>query len=189
VHPRTGRVRWFVTKRNWRAESMSADVFRRSCEAAGLTCRSQELINWIGRRRDADRHHLDGRCIPLTDCISIFTTPDAAERPTSRIANHAFVEEWRQAVWIADLYLKSRLDTGPVPVVNASGQAHSVRRKLSTARAVGQRGGLAAIGALGWRRAIEAATFMQSAAKARVLGQANRWFSRRHLARVGDRLD
>ena len=104
VHPRTGEIRTFVTKRNWRAESMSADVFRDACEKAGLACCSQELINWIGRGRYADRHRLPGHCIPLTDCLSVFTLEGSPHAPTTQIANHGFVDEWRQAVWMAEMY-------------------------------------------------------------------------------------
>ena len=44
----------------WRATSVSAEIFRRCCESAGLKCISQELINW---------HR--GRC--LIDCMSVFS--------------------------------------------------------------------------------------------------------------------
>ena len=50
----------------WRALDMTAERFRRSCEAAGLQCISQEIVNWTTRR--------------LIDCFSVVT------RPTSRWA-------------------------------------------------------------------------------------------------------
>jgi len=181
VNPRTGHVRRFVTKRNWRPESMSADVFRRQCDAAGLTCRSQELINWIGRGRQVDRHRLDGRLIPLTDCLSVFTTFSRnAPRPTL-VANHDFVEEWRQAVWIADVYAKDELRVDDV----AAGRpgAHPFVRKLATARKLLRDRGAASVGALAWDKATAAGEFTMSALKARLLGEANRWFARRSLTR------
>jgi len=183
VHPRTGEVRKFVTTRNWRAESMSADVFRQACERAGLACCSQELINWIGRGRYADRHRLPGQCIPLTDCLSVFTRDDRVHAPAKRIANHGFVDEWRQAVWMSEMY------GNPSPAESASGVrdagcgSRSWTRKLRTATAVARRDGLASVFALMYRRAAADAEFMASAIRARVLGEANRWFSLRHIAR------
>ncbi len=180
VHPRTGRVRRFVTSRNWRAESMSADVFQQACSAAGLTCRSQELINWIGRGRTADRHHLDGRCIPLTDCLSSFSTPERNSASPRVIANHAFVDEWRQAIWIAEVYLRSA-DEGASSAAAAAASPRSFRQKIATARAVRQRHGLRGVAALAWQQTIAGTAFTMSALNARMMGAANRWFERRHL--------
>ncbi|HWF83255.1 MAG TPA: class I SAM-dependent methyltransferase, partial [Vicinamibacterales bacterium] len=163
VHPRTGQVRRFVTHQHWRAESMSADVFARLCDQAGLACRSQELINWIGRGRNADRHHLDGRCIPLTDCLSVFTTRDGPEAPLTLIANFAFVEEWRQAVWMAEVYLKDIQTVSASAAVDDRQRLHPLRRKVSTARAVLQREGLMAAAALAWHGVSAAIRFTISA--------------------------
>lgn len=183
VHPRTGEVRAFVTKRNWRAESMSADVFRHACEQAGLACCSQELINWIGRGRSADRHRLPGHCIPLTDCLSVFALDDRLHGPAKRITNHGFVDEWRQAVWMGEVYgTPSHADTAS-DVLDARYASGSWMRKLRTARAVAHRDGLAALCGLVYQRAAAAAEFTASAIKARLHGEANRWFSLRHIAR------
>lgn len=186
VNPRTGSVRRFVTTRNWRAESMSADVFRRQCDAAGLACRSQELINWIGRGRQVDRHRLDGRFIPLTDCLSVFSASNGETCRPTIIANPAFVEEWRQAVWMADVYARGqRPPEGRPSMAEAVGDGgdRAFVRKLSTARKVLRDNGPAGVGALAWDRAAAAGEFTISAVKARLIGEANRWFSRRLLPR------
>ncbi len=182
AHPRTGEIRGFVTKRNWRAESMSADIFRRACEHTGLTCCSQELINWIGRGRQADRHRLPGRCIPLTDCLSVFVLDGGRRRPAKQIANHAFVDEWRQAVWMSEVYGSPTRRAIPSADPAVRCPSPSWTRKLRTAIAVLRRDGLAAFAALTYQRAAAATECIASATRARLLGEANRWFSRRHIA-------
>ena len=184
VHPRTGHVRRFVTKRNWRAESMSADVFRRSCDAAGLECRSQELINWIGRARSADQYKLDGKCIPLTDCLSVFSASSGIRVPPRIVVNPAFVDEWRQAVWLADLYLKypSEAEPSPEEAVSA-GRAHLFLRKLATARRVRRRQGLKGVAGIIVQQTLAALRSTGRAAQAHALGEVNRWFARRHFMR------
>jgi SAM-dependent methyltransferase len=181
VDPRTEDVRWFVTQRNWRAPTMSADVFRDACASAGLACESQELVNWLGRSRRADRHRLSGRCIPLTDCFSVFSASDTPARPTRRVANPTFVNEWRQAVWMAELYSPARREPG---VLRAQADSrHPLVRKLATAHALRQREGWRGIGARMWRYLSSAGEFIVSASRSRVAGEANRWFLRRHLLR------
>jgi SAM-dependent methyltransferase len=182
VDPRTEDVRWFVTQRNWRATTMSADVFREACASAGLACESQELVNWLGRSRRADRHRLSGRCIPLTDCFSIFSASETPVRPTRRVANPMFVNEWRQAVWMAELYSPNLRDRGR-PRAEAADSRHPLVRKLSTARALRRREGWRGIGGLLWRYVSSAGEFIVSASRSRVVGEANRWFLRRHLLR------
>jgi ubiquinone/menaquinone biosynthesis C-methylase UbiE len=44
---------------HWRAFSMTAPLFERYCDQAGLQCVSQELVNWATKR--------------LIDCFSVFT--------------------------------------------------------------------------------------------------------------------
>jgi SAM-dependent methyltransferase len=180
VHPRTGQVRRFVTRRNWRAESMSADLFRSLCEKAGLACRSQELINWIGGGRYADRHQLDGRCIPLTDCLSVFTTRETRSAAPTWIVNHAFVDEWRQAVWMADVYAKRDSSVASMPTTPE--RAGRLLHKVSTMRSVVRREGIGGAVALARERGAGALEFQLSRQRARMLGLANRWFTRRHLA-------
>jgi len=183
IDPRTERVRWFVTQRNWRAPSMSADIFRSQCAAAGLACDSQELINWLGRGRHSDRHRLSGRCIPLTDCLSVFSTCDGPPPRTKRKTNHMFVEEWRQAVWMADLYFTDHRAAEVPQSQTESDRRPVLVRKLSTARAVQRREGWRGIAALTREYLAGAGEFVASASRARVTGVANRWFLRRCLLR------
>jgi len=181
VDPRTEDVRWFVTQRNWRAPTMSADVFREVCASAGLACESQELVNWLGRRRHADRHRLSGHCIPLTDCFSVFSTSDTLVRPTRRVANPTFVNEWRQAVWMAELYSPDLREREQPRVERDS--RHPLVRKLATASALWRREGWRGIAALSWCYLTSAGEFIVSALRSRAAGEANRWFLRRHLLR------
>lgn len=177
VHPRTGRVRSFVTQPNWRAESMSAATFRRQCDAAGLHCRSQELVNWIGRGRFSDQHRLDGRLIPLTDCFSVIAN-EAARTPTTIVRNPAFVEEWRASVWMIDVY--GRTPSGSVAGMRPAADARApLLRKIGTARTLWRRNGIAAVVRTAARSSFNQSRFWMSAGKSRLLGAANRWFSRR----------
>ena len=182
VRRRNGRVPWFVTRQHWRGASMSADVFADQCRLAGLRCRSQELINWIGRERDGDRHHLPGPCMPLIDCLSVFTNePPVDERPI-QILNHGFVDEWRQAVWMADVYYRAaHPETVVRPAPTGSNSAAS--RKLATARALWSEAGCLGILEHAWRRTCEGAESMLSAGAAYVAGEANRWFLTHRLQR------
>jgi SAM-dependent methyltransferase len=177
VNPRTKRVRPFVTQRNWRAESMSASIFRQQCAAAGLDCHSQELINWIGRGRSADRHRLNGRCIPLTDCLSVFAGPRNRPVRTTVFPNHQFVEEWRQAVWMADVYGKPACEA---PCSPADGPM--LARKMATAREVRRRNGIAGVAAIVWQKTAAAATLAASAIAAHAVGAVNRSFLDRVVA-------
>lgn len=107
-----GQLPAWVNKKNWRAESMSARLFREYCREAGLHCRSQEIINWVGRSRRWNRHPIPGAGVPLTDVLSTFCRPDpdavsgqgCGADPTRVYPNHRFVEEWRQMVTLADIY-------------------------------------------------------------------------------------
>jgi len=182
VHPRTNQVRWFITRRNWRAESMSADEFRRLCQAAGLSCRSQELINWVGKARDADRHRLDGRCIPLTDCFSTFATPEAASRSTARVINPMFVDEWRQAVWMSTVYFSDPVGAGTLDHAigeSPPGWPRAWLQKCRTARDIQSSKGTSAVTALVWQRLGRLAQEPVALVNAHVVGLANRWFLKR----------
>jgi Tfp pilus assembly protein PilF/ubiquinone/menaquinone biosynthesis C-methylase UbiE/sulfatase maturation enzyme AslB (radical SAM superfamily) len=69
-----------IENRHWRAESMTADLFGEFCRTAGLTCVSQELVNW--------------GCTDLTDCLSLFTLSDTGDsNPGARVENPNFMEE------------------------------------------------------------------------------------------------
>ncbi len=183
VDPNTKSVRWFVTRKNWRAESVSADVFQRLCEGAGLSCRSQELINWLGKSLTADRHHLAGKCIPLTDCFSVFTTGTKAS--TKRLANPFFVDEWRQAVWMAQFYYGARTAAAPRTATGDRLSAgHPVARKLRTIHAVRDRAGWRGVAALMGDRMSAVTEQIASAMRARLVGEANRWFLRTRVLRT-----
>ena len=75
-----------------RAESMSARIFRESCDAGGLDCRSQELVNW---------NHGPS----LIDCFSVVTPRDGNSRKPSRLLkNPHFMDEAERACRIAEFY-------------------------------------------------------------------------------------
>ena len=56
---------------HWRAESMSADIFRIYCEQYNLKCIVQEKINWGGD--------------VLNDCLSLFIKDDLKNYPETKI--------------------------------------------------------------------------------------------------------
>ena len=63
-----------------RALGVRAEDVRRGCEAAGLVCISQELVNWQTKR--------------LIDCFTTFTTAASAwAGPTKVVRNTRFMEE------------------------------------------------------------------------------------------------
>jgi SAM-dependent methyltransferase len=81
-----GRVRerlyrWRLLDRpRWRARDMTAERFREACEAAGLRCIGQEIVNWTTRR--------------LIDCLSTVTRPSSRwERPNRVLVNRHFSAE------------------------------------------------------------------------------------------------
>ena len=80
----------------WRALDMTAGRFRRSCEAAGLLCVSQEIVNWTTRR--------------LIDCFSVIARPTSRwARPNRVWVNRGFVAEARAVKRRARLYSPDRL--------------------------------------------------------------------------------
>ena len=105
-----GKVPSWIAEKNWRAESMSAQLFREYCRQAGLICTTQEVINWIGRRRN-DQHQIYGLGIAMTDAVSMFRLPvdtlthhAATGDPTLVYVNPLFVHEWRQITVLVELY-------------------------------------------------------------------------------------
>src|SRR5208283_3547281 len=79
-----------------RAESVSARVFRELCDAAGLDCRLQELVNW---------NHGPS----LTDCFSVVTPRDGQSRKPSRLfKNPHFMDEAERVRRTAELYYSVR---------------------------------------------------------------------------------
>jgi SAM-dependent methyltransferase len=68
----------------WRAESVSADSFAGQCEQAGLSCISQEKINWEHGRF-------------LIDTLSVFTPRGSRwNRPRAVLRNPFFTDEARR---------------------------------------------------------------------------------------------
>ena len=181
IRDRNGRVPWFVTRQHWRGASMSADVFERQCRQAGLRCRSQELINWIGRELDADRHRLPGPCMPLIDCLSVFTNDAPSDERPIRIFNDSFVDEWRQAVWMAQMYYRAGCPDAHGVTVRSEGS--SATRKLATARALWRQRGCLGVAQHAWNRTRATAETMLSAGAAHIAGEANRWFLNHRLQR------
>lgn len=97
----------WLTRTNWRGETMSARLFRDYCAEAGLLCPTQEVINWISRSRRADRHQPTAAGLPLTDVLSSFERPGGANVPRRRTRvylNPGFADEWRQIVLLTSLY-------------------------------------------------------------------------------------
>src|SRR5262249_32532212 len=100
-----GAVPWWVRRRHWRGESMSARLFRLFCDEAGLWCTSQEIVNWIGRGRRADRHRVAAAGIPLTDTMSILERRTDPRESFTRVYLHpAIADEWRQLTCLTELY-------------------------------------------------------------------------------------
>lgn len=70
----------FLDRTHWRAFSITARLFDKFCEQAGLQCVSQELVNWGTKR--------------LIDCFSVFTTKTSVwARPKVVIENPDFMKE------------------------------------------------------------------------------------------------
>jgi len=91
------RVRQFLTRRgvidpyHWRAFTVTAELFEKYCDQAGLQCISQELVNWGTKG--------------LTDCFSLFT-PKASSwsRPIEVIENRNFMKEADSIKCLSHLY-------------------------------------------------------------------------------------
>jgi hypothetical protein len=80
----------------WRAAGMTASKFQEYAEETGLSCLSQEIINWNSRR--------------LIDCISVFAKQISAwKRPSRIIRNRDFMKEARNAFMLSQLYSRSAL--------------------------------------------------------------------------------
>jgi hypothetical protein len=76
----------------WRAPSMTASLFREYCLRAGLSCISQELVNWGG-----------GKC--LIDAISVFTRRGSQwDREFACLENERFAGSALMTGHLARLY-------------------------------------------------------------------------------------
>ena len=79
-HSNAGQYKFSEPDPNWRAASMSAEVFRKYAADAGLICTDQELINW------ASAH--------LNDCFSVITNDQTLQKtPCNIIENPNFMKE------------------------------------------------------------------------------------------------
>jgi SAM-dependent methyltransferase len=76
---------------HWRAPSVSAEQVRAAAETAGLSCISQELINWGGTE--------------YLDCLTVLTRPGSRlDRPYRRLENPSFMLEAALIKRSASLY-------------------------------------------------------------------------------------
>jgi len=76
---------------HWRAESMTAQLFEQYCDAAGLQCINQELVNW--------------GCDNLIDCLSIFTLRNSSlARPNKIVENNEFMREAAYFSFLSSMY-------------------------------------------------------------------------------------
>lgn len=151
----------YLTRRLWRAQTSSARLVRESCEAVGLRCVSQELINFVGRGAKADRHRIPSRDVPLTDCVSTIVRPTETVRspPTTVYVNPTFVDEWRQLLVLDSLYRAATECHGPGPEpVRDDTEVHGNGRLNTLARVARKRGlgGLAETVSAGLERRREA---------------------------------
>jgi hypothetical protein len=70
---------------------VTAAKFAEVCDAAGLCCISQELVNWRQRL--------------LIDAFSVFTHKDSKwARPNKVFNNHSFMKEVEQISGLSELY-------------------------------------------------------------------------------------
>jgi ubiquinone/menaquinone biosynthesis C-methylase UbiE len=107
VDRETGNLPIPAEDRHWRAQTASARLVREACRDAGLLCCTQEIINWIGGRREALNLHRSAESIPLTDCFTVCLRPAAGTAPgspTTVCINCHFVDEWRQLIDLSALY-------------------------------------------------------------------------------------
>jgi SAM-dependent methyltransferase len=135
--PADGVIPAWVARRNWRGETMSAALFRQYCRESGMTCRSQEIINWVSRSRRADRHRIPGAGMPMTDALSTMVRPCLPGGQATRVyVNPHFVEEWRQLTDLAAVYGHGDVDGDsgePRPVPAAAARATRVLRSEGVA--------------------------------------------------------
>lgn len=83
-----------LNRDHWRDLRMTSELFRELCSRAGLSCVSQELINWCGRL--------------LIDSFSVFTRKGSRwDRPYRMVSNPYFMREAMNLRQIAPLYARS----------------------------------------------------------------------------------
>jgi SAM-dependent methyltransferase len=113
--PATGRIPGYVTRKGWRAPSMSARGFRDICRRAGLDCLAQEMITW--RIRGPRPYRVPGHRLPLTDCFSTVARPlhGGVREPTRLYVNRDFVSEWDEVTTLGALYCSREEDAECAP--------------------------------------------------------------------------
>jgi Methyltransferase domain len=93
VDPSTGETTF--ENIHWRAKSVTAQKFVAACEAAGIQCISQEIVNWGGEH--------------LCDCISVFTLKTSRwARPNQVIRNDQFMAEATHLATIKQMYVQRK---------------------------------------------------------------------------------
>ena len=99
VDTATGKLPPTVANRHWRALSVSAESVQQSCQTIGLSCISQELVNWGGS--------------DLNDAITVVARPGSRwAGPMVTIRNTEFNNEILYVRRLAQLYDWSRLARG-----------------------------------------------------------------------------
>jgi SAM-dependent methyltransferase len=84
---------------HWRAESMSAELFREFCNRCSLKCIVQELVNW-------------GVPETLTDCFSVFTPRGSRySKPFRMRENRQFMHEAVRLSAVSELYGVSSVES------------------------------------------------------------------------------
>ena len=132
---------------------------------------------WVIRQYD---HEVQGGSV-VKPLVGI-TNDGPSEEPPIRILNYSFVDEWRQAVWMADVYYR---DSYPAAesMIAAAGTPPAPSRKLATARSLWRHQGCRGIVEHAWRRTRATTETLLSAGAAHIAGQANRWFLNHRLQR------
>jgi SAM-dependent methyltransferase len=92
----TGKLPPTVANRHWRALTVSGQSVQETCRTIGVSCVSQELINWGGS--------------DLNDAITVVARPESRwARPTVTMRNTGFNNEILYVRQVAQLYDWSRL--------------------------------------------------------------------------------
>lgn len=88
-----------LDRTHWRAFSMTARLFEKFSDQAGLHCVSQELVNWGTKR--------------LIDCFSIFTLKTSVwARPNVVVENPEFMKEASMIKRLSAVYARDHLRNG-----------------------------------------------------------------------------
>jgi Methyltransferase domain len=107
VDPATRGLPSAMTNPHWRAKSVSAERVAAYCDAVGLQCLSQEIVNWGGDE--------------LTDVFTCFSRKDSVLTRSNRIFNNpSFMKEANYIARLSELYTEASLFSGK-PADQASG--------------------------------------------------------------------